>query len=484
MPQSALLLGSQTPTLQFEPAGEKDYSLGDMAVEWAAAIGYELYPWQKLCARAILARRPDGLWSARDAVLEVTRQNGKNVVLEVVELFLVFVVGAKLVIHSAHRVDTSAEHFLRLEERIRSTPELMAQMALGKTNDGFTKAHGQEAVELESGRRILFKARATNTGRGPSPQLIVIDEAFDCSASAIGSMAPSLTAQRNPLILYASSAPKATSLLLHDLHRRAVEADPRDRLLYLGWRSPEGADPEDDEQVARVNPSLGLGRVSIESIWANKRLLRRMPGEFEREHLGIAEMPDDEDSGPIPLDVWFGCADAESKIVSHRSWALAVTPDRRWASIGLAGRNSSGKLHVGWREHRKGTGWVVDTIFAEWVAHKVPIRICGGGPEGAFIAPLREQGVEVVEVTAKEYAQSTGMFIDAALTDGLRHLGQPSLDKAVSGASLREGEAGAVAWSQRKSSIEITPLIAVTVAVGGVAAPLEPVKQKARLVSY
>lgn len=472
MPQSALLLGSQTPTLLCEAPGAKDYSLGEMACEWAEAVGYELYPWQRLCVRAILARRSDGLWSARDAVLEVTRQNGKNVVLEVIELFLVFVVGAKLVIHSAHRVDTSAEHFLRLEERIRSNPELMAKMALGKTNDGFTKAHGQEAVELDSGRRILFKARATNTGRGPSPQLIVIDEAFDCSASAIGSMAPSLTAQRNPLILYASSAPKSTSLLLHDLHRRAVEADPTDRLLYIGWRSPEGADPEDDEQVARVNPSLGLGRVSIESIWANKRLLRRMPGEFEREHLGVAEMPEDEDAGPIPLDVWAACTDASATIATHHAWALAVTPDRKWSALGLAGRTADGMLFVSTQEHRRGTDWVLDAVAKKWAERRVPLRVFTGGPEGALIAPIRERGVEVIEVAAAGFAQATGQVIDAANGGRLRHLEQPSLDKSIAGAVVRVGEAGAATWSQRKSSIEITPLIAVTVAAGGVPIPV------------
>ncbi len=97
------------------------------------------------------------------------------------------------------------------------------------------------------------------------------------------------------------------------------------------------------------------------------------------------------------------------------------------------------------------------------------MRIHKSGPEAAFIAPLRERGVEVIEVTTAEVAQATGQLIDAANAGQLVHLGQPSLDKALRGAVLRLSSDGASVWSQRSSSVEITPLVAVTVALGGVA---------------
>ena len=98
----------------------------------------------------------------------------------------------------------------------------------------------------------------------------------------------------------------------------------------------------------------------------------------------------------------------------------------------------------------------------------IPLRIHKSGPEGSFIAPLRERGVEVVEVSSADVSQATGQLIDAVNAGALRHLGQPSLDIAVKGTVLRTGTDGAAIWSQRNSQTEITALMACTVALGGV----------------
>jgi phage terminase large subunit-like protein len=123
--------------------------------------------------------------------------------------------------------------------------------------------------------------------------------------------------------------------------------------------------------------------------------------------------------------------------------------------------------------HRAGTDWVVETI-AEAVSpdgKKLPIRVHKSGPEGALIGPLQARGVEVVEVSSAEAAQATGQLIDAARSGLLVHLGQPSLNKALRGAEVRMSSDGSLVWSQRNSKVEITPLMACTVALSGVAVP-------------
>lgn len=184
--------------------------------------------------------------------------------------------------------------------------------------------------------------------------------------------------------------------------------------------------------------------------------------------------------GVIDAGVWAQLADPDSLIASHRTWALAVNPSREWASFGVAGRRADGKLHVeryvldpppDWTSTglvRKGTAWVVDEAARLYAASRIPLRIHKSGPEGSFIAPLRERGVEVVEVSSAEVAAATGQFIDAANGGQLRHLGQASLDLALKGAVLRTSTDGAALWSQRNSQVEITPLMACTVAAGGV----------------
>jgi hypothetical protein len=104
--------------------------------------------------------------------------------------------------------------------------------------------------------------------------------------------------------------------------------------------------------------------------------------------------------------------------------------------------------------------------------HGFAVRIQSGSPADSFIGPLREAGVDVVEVSTREVAQATGQFIDACLNDGLRHLDQLSLEIALRGAELRTS-GDAQLWGRRVSRVDISPLVAVTVALGGVPGDVE-----------
>jgi hypothetical protein len=56
----------------------------------------------------------------------VGRQNGKNAILEARELAGLFLLGEKLIIHTAHEQKTASEHFRRMLNRIKGTPQLQA----------------------------------------------------------------------------------------------------------------------------------------------------------------------------------------------------------------------------------------------------------------------------------------------------------------------------------------------------------------------
>lgn len=470
---SVSLIGCQRPTLLHEPPGAVDWSLSEIAVDFARECGYVLDEWQEWLVRWTFARRADRLWAARDVVAEVPRQNGKNVWLEVVELVSVFLFRDRLLIHSAHRADVSQEHFLAMKERIEGCPDLFDVMP-STPNRGFMSANGKESITLANGARILFKARAKASGRGPRPQKIVFDEALVLDDGQVGSMAPGTSAQANPQIIMASSAPKADSVVLHRQRRRALLPEAGDRLFYAGWNNPVGVDVLGDRDAwYRVNPSLGLGRMTEESLHANRKLMDE--AEFIREHLGVPEEP--VGSGWIvPEDVWRALVDLGSRIVSHRALALDASPDLRSASLAAAGRDDNGRLFVEVFDRRPMTGWVVDRAVEVWQKSGVPLRVARQGPAGLFIGPLRERGVEVVEVSSLEYGQACGQFLDAALNDGLRHWGDSWLDAALAGAALRESGDTRV-WSRKTSRVDISPLVAVTVAVGGVPAIAAPSHQ-------
>ena len=67
---------------------------------------------------------------------------------------------------------------------------------------------------------------------------------------------------------------------------------------------------------------------------------------------------------------------------------------------------------------------------------------------------------------SKEHAQACGSLYDALVGRKVRHLGTPELTAAVDGAKTRVlGEAWA--WSRKSSAIDISPLVAVTLALWG-----------------
>jgi hypothetical protein len=409
--------------LLHEPPEAADWTLSDIAVEWAREVaGYELDEWQEWLVRWTFARRRDGLWAARDVGAEVTRQSGKNIWLEVVELVGVFEFRDRLITHSAHRADVSHEHFLSMRARIESSDALMGMMPRTRSNDGFITTNGNESIELDSKARILFKARAKASGRGPRPQKIVFDEALVLVDGQVGSMAPGISA----------------------------DIDPADRDAWY-----------------RVNPSLGYGRMTEESLKANQKLMSA--AEYLREHLGVPELPEDAEPKVIADDVWAALTDRGSKIESHHCIALDVSPDRRHAAFGAAGRRADGGLHVEAFEHRPRTDWVLGVAKASWDLLKIPIRIQTGSPAASFIAPLRQARVEVVEVSQAEHAEAVGQVLDAVSSGLLRHLGGATLTAAVGGAALRmTGDVNL--WARRNTRVDITPLVAVTLAAGGVPA--------------
>src|SRR6266540_3949258 len=111
---TAVALGVQEPIVCSVPA--RAGSRGDVAIEVAEACGVTLDPWQRVALDDGLAVDAAGKWSAFEVALVLPRQNGKNAIIEILELAGVLEFGEKLIIHSAHLADTSREAFRRLED--------------------------------------------------------------------------------------------------------------------------------------------------------------------------------------------------------------------------------------------------------------------------------------------------------------------------------------------------------------------------------
>jgi hypothetical protein len=464
------VLEAQMPRILYAP--ESVSSAGAEAIELAALAGLRLDPWEALVLDVALGESADGRWAAAEVGLCVPRQNGKNAILEARELAALFLLDEELVIHSAQQFKTAKEHFLRLLGLIESTPDLDRRVKR------VVRAHGEEAIELRDGHRIMFVARTKAAGRGFTAPLIVFDEAMFLAETSMGALVPTMAAVHNRQRWYAGSAVDqlvhADGIVFSRVRERALRGDDP-RLAYFEW-SVEADHPADldDDQLAdeenwrRANPGYGI-RIGAEAVGDELRALDRRT--FAVERLGAGDWPDPSPDAEtvIPMERWLALVDEKSELVDPVCFAYDVAPDRATAAIAAAGRRRDGLFHVEAVEYRRGTGWVVPalaTLCERW--HPVAVMVDLAGPAGALEHRCGEAGIPLEAVSAPDHAKACGLLVDQVEGEGLRHLGSGEVASALKGATRRPlGDAWA--WSRRNSTVDISPLVACTLALFGAA---------------
>lgn len=458
-----MLLGSQQPRFLTGPDGVS--SAGQEAVELAASAGLILDEGQQLALDRMLREEiPGEKWAASEAALIEPRQNGKGSVLEALELAHLNLFATELILHSAHLFKTSSEAFRRLLNLVKANPDIERRILK------VYATHGSEGIEFRGGQRIQFVARSSGGGRGLGGGLVVMDEAYRLFAAAMEALVPTMSAQKNPQIVYASSGPVPgeESDVLRKLIRRG-RAGTSPRLAYLEWSAPGLDDSATDEEReayrrdrrvwAIANPGLGI-RITEDAILTELETLE--PEGFDRERLGIFPAEEDADA-VIDTEKWAAQHNSKAGPLEPFGFAFDVSVGGRSAAFGMAGGSKSGRLHLEVIEHRSGTGWVVARAKSLQERWGKPFAIAAGSPAMALTRKLEEAGVEFVVVSTADHASACGALQIAVAEDCVQHLGQVPLDVAVEGASARDAQDGWL-WSRRKSSVDICPLVAVTLA--------------------
>jgi hypothetical protein len=444
----------------------------------AKEFGDEFDEWQCGLGRVALGRRADGIYAATigGVVLSIPRQVAKTFIVGRIIVILCILFPGTTVLWTAHRTRTSTQTFRVMQGYVKRK-KVAPHLAEGRT-DGVRSGNGEQEIAFRNGSIIMFGAREAGFGRGFSEvDFEVFDEAQILTEKALEDMVAATNQSTHPhgaLLFFMGTPPRPTDPGEFFATRRAeaLSGESEDSV-YIECSADADADPDDREQWAIANPSFPE-RTPLRSML---RLRKILPSDesWLREGLGIWD--DASSRGPLPN--WSDLVYLENEtpgITSHLSWALVVSPIEhgpQWAAISKAGRTSDGFVHVEWVEHRKGTRWIVPAVVKHYNDNgKVPIRLRPNGPEGAFIADLREAGVEVIEMSGTDEARATGALVAAASSDEspptLRHIGQPSLDKSVEYAVLKSGADGAARFDPRKTTVEICTLVAATLALGGV----------------
>ena len=465
--QLAVRVGSQRPTLLHLPNDRRD-STGPEAVDLAAIAGLFLDDWQQWCLEEALRESSDGQWSAFEVAVLVGRQNGKGSILEARQLAGLFLLHERLQVHTAHEFKTCYEHFLRVVNLIEATPDLDRQVMR------IRRGAGEQAIELLTGERLRFLARSGGSGRGMSGDAVYLDEAFALTPSIMGALLPTLSARPNPQLWYTSSAPMATSSVVHGIRRRGA-GDGSPRLFLAEWGNDRGVDVNDRAAWYASNPALGI-RISEEFIEAELAAMEAMPEEFARERLGVPdiEATDGAKEVKLPADKWKSTGIRRKVAIDPGEITIAfdVDKDGQSSSIGV-GAGSLKAPYVEVIEHRPGVGWLPARLV-ELVRTWKPIAVgCNGaGPAGGQVGPVlaafAEAGLDanlLDQMDANRYKQACGGFYTDVIEGRLQRPaeGQGPLDVAAADASERPlGDAWA--WERRQATVPISPLVVATIA--------------------
>ena len=462
-----------------------DTSLGFACIEYARTVlRKDLYPWQEWALIHMLEIIGDllGEWKFRfrTVVVDVSRQNGKTELSEVIASFFLNVLCVDSIFGTSLSLDKAEEVWEKVINDQESIPELSAEI------DRVSRTNGNKRLILTGLRQYKVGAPTRRAGRGDSNDLVMLDELREHRDwEAWAAAAASINAKPNGLIVCFSNAGDPDSIVLRQLREQAIAAikgtESEDfggdvdatTLGLFEWSAPEEAETDDMEALAQANPALGYGYLTERALMSNRQTFPE--SKFRSECM--CQQVETILPQPFPDGAWNAGVDEASQIAptSEIMYGIDMSQDRRWTTIAACGMREDGNYHIEVVARRVGTEWAIDWFRTR--AYKQPMKLAFQS-RGAPVSGLAEQictldGVERVAVEGKDLTAGWGRFWDGiAASDpseqrgGVKifHLPQPVLDMPAKTCQTRNLGGGAEVPDRAKSPDDPAPLIACYVA--------------------
>lgn len=461
----------------------RGYTDGPDACALAAEYGMGMDEWQGLVLDAWLGRDARDRFTALSCGLSVPRQNGKNAVIEVRELYGLVATGEKF-LHTAHEVKTARKAFLRLASYFDNAGEFpeLAAMAVS-----IRRTNGQEGIYLSNGGTIEFSARSRGAARGFTVDTVVFDEAQELTDDQVEAMMSTMAAAPSGVrqLIYTGTPPGPGSpgTVFPRVRRSALDgSDPH--LAWHEWSVEDIGDVSDRARWYEANPALGI-RLDEDFTEAEMRTLT--PDGFARERLGW--WASSSDSCPVSEDDWRALAIDKGDAPQDGRLAVGIkfSVDGSRVSYAAAVRPEEGTPYVELIETAamsKGTSWLADWLIEG--RSKIAVAVIDGRSNvDNLVSRLNEGGFPkrgiAVPGTAGMVAASTRM-LNAIREGEVSHMGQRQLDDSALHAVKRPvGKDGAWAWGA-SGEWDSTPMEAASLALWGAMTTKRRPGRKARVL--
>lgn len=398
--------------------------------------------------------------------LSIPRQVGKTYFVLAMILILCVLFPGMQVVWTAHHLRTSTKTFTTLRgmcRRKKIAPLIRAMRA----------ANGEQQVEFVNGSMIMFGARSQGFGRGfDEIDVEVFDEAQILDTKALEDMIAATNQARNPhgaLLFFMGTPPRPSDPSeAFETRRSDALSGKAKKSIWLEIGADPKSDVNDESQWPLMNPSYPK-RTPHESM---ERLRENLTDDdsWNREGRGVWDAL--ESSRIIDEHAWGRVADPASMAVDRLTLAIDVPPDRSVASVGLAGQRPDGRWHVELDDQRKGVDWVIPWVrdrAAKNRLHGVVVDEMSG-----LVEKRRDRhyliGTDILVTLAaaegRDMAIACAKFFDSVIDESVRHTDQPQVNVALSVARKRP-LAGGWAWNRKDAASDITPVVALTLALWG-----------------
>ena len=450
---------------------------GGVSTGWPAVrdkladLGIRFRWWQVAIARITLSKNAAGKYTTTigGVGMSIPRQVGKTFLVGALIFALCLLRPGVTAIWSAHRTRTAEETFKKMQAfaRRKSIKPFVLKVVLGS---------GEESIEFVNGSRIMFGARADGFGRGfDEVDIVVYDEAQILAQSALDDMIPATNQCRQPegaLMFFMGTPPQekeinAGKAEVFTLMRESAKQGDEDTAWvefgadddYKPTQLPEPLTERDWQQVAKGNPSYP-DDTPRESILRMRKKLG--DASFLLEGAGVWPQIAKQFS-PLNGALWRGAAGYGPPTLTRPN-ALAVDMShKRGISIAACWtEEDSAHVEEVWAgvDEAAAVDWIVQAA-----GRRLTVVIDSMSPAASMIPALKVRGVKVHQGSAGDMAKACGLVVSDLEQFRLTHADQKAVNDAREGARKRAiGTAGGWGYDRRDPSVNIAPLVAVTLA--------------------
>jgi hypothetical protein len=436
-------------------------------------------PWQRMVVDVALEIDPVSGRLAYDEVgLTVPRQSGKSTLILAKTVHRC---SATAFFGERQRVTYTAQ--TRIKAREKWEEDYVADLEAARGFRGRFRVNrppGNEHIRFQNGSRFGIESSTEKAGHGGTLDEAFIDEAFaQVDHRLEQAFGPAMITRANKQLWWVSTAGWLDgSPYLQDKvaqGRKAVAQGRTRGLAYFEYSAPDDADPGDEATWLGCMPALGF-TITLEAIRSEyvKALDAGRLDDFKRAYLNIWVPKPVEVAAiePAAVDItrWRELTDMDA---SHapavlQSMAIEVDRDRVNASIGAAGVRDDGRRHLELVERAPGVKWIVP--FAKAIEAKngpVQFVVDGGGPAADLVPDLEAEGLTVLVAGLGDVAAAAAGLVDDVREGDAVHGPDEVLDTAVRCSRKRTFRDGGFAFGRVKSTDDVTPLVAVSLASWG-----------------